>query len=98
VVELGERGLPRAVLEQRPAGAVPRNATGAETGVAVDIARSTDEWTRREIESVGEVWRVDDEWWRQPISRRYVEVIMKGGKHSVLYLDLNTNEWFEQTP
>ena len=32
------------------------------------------------VETVIEIWRVDDEWWRQPISRRYVEVVLKGGK------------------
>ena len=53
--------------------------------------------TRREVESVGEIWRVDDEWWRQPVSRRYVEVMMKGGKHMVLYEDLVTGEWFAQS-
>ena len=53
---------------------------------------------RREIETVGEIWHVDDEWWRQRICRRYIEVVMKGGKHTVLYEDLVTHEWFEQTP
>ena len=81
-VEVSERGLPVAVLELAP---VP--TPGASPGLAA----------RREIESIGEVWRVDDEWWRQPICRRYVEVIMKGGKHTVLYQDLNTAEWFEQS-
>ena len=100
-VELSERGFPRAVLEQRQA----TGGIAAPTLLAVE-ARSnldgtdpeTDEWIRREVESVGEIWKVDDEWWRQPISRRYIEVVMKGGKHSVLYLDMITNEWFEQTP
>jgi len=46
---------------------------------------------------IGEIWRVDDEWWRQPISRRYIEVILSGGRHVVLYQDLNTGEWFEQS-
>jgi hypothetical protein len=59
---------------------------------------SAGEWTRKKVDSVVEVWKVDDEWWRQPISRRYVEVVMHGGKHTVLYLDLTTNEWFEQAP
>ena len=52
---------------------------------------------RREVETFGEIWRVDDEWWRAPISRRYVEVILKGGKHTVLYHDLTTDGWFEQS-
>jgi hypothetical protein len=48
------------------------------------------------VEAVGEVWRVDDEWWRQPVSRRYVEVILEGGAHVVLFEDLITHEWFVQ--
>jgi hypothetical protein len=83
-VELSERSLPVAVLEPPPGTATP--ALGASPG-----------FTRREVETVGEIWRVDDEWWRAPISRRYVEVILKGGKHTVLYHDLVIDEWFEQS-
>lgn len=52
----------------------------------------------KEIEALGEIWRVDDEWWREPISRRYVEVMLKGGGHVVLYEDLTTRRWFVQSP
>jgi len=52
---------------------------------------------RRQVEAIGEVWRVDDEWWRQPILRSYFEVMLEGGKHTVLYEDRHTGEWFEQT-
>ena len=50
------------------------------------------------VESVGEIWRIDDEWWRLPISRRCVEVILEGGKHVVLFEDLTTGEWWVQKP
>ncbi|MDH3455455.1 MAG: hypothetical protein OER90_01320 [Gemmatimonadota bacterium] len=50
------------------------------------------------VNDVLEIWRIDDEWWRIPICRRYVEVILEGGKHVVLFEDLNTGEWFEQKP
>jgi hypothetical protein len=53
---------------------------------------------RRPVEAVGEVWRIDDEWWRQPISRRYIQVILDGGTHVVLFEDLSTGEWFAQKP
>ncbi len=53
---------------------------------------------RWEVEAIGEVWRVDDEWWRQPISRRHVEVVLEGGKHVVLFEDLTTNQWWMQKP
>ena len=52
----------------------------------------------RTVESVGEIWRIDDEWWRAPIQRRYVEAIIEGGKHVVLFEDLMTGEWWVQKP
>jgi hypothetical protein len=52
----------------------------------------------KRVESFGENWRMDDEWWRQPIVRRYVEVVLEGGGRVVLFEDLITGEWFEQMP
>ena len=52
-------------------------------------------WKR--IESVGEIWRIDDEWWRDRISRRYIDVVLQGGKHVALYEDLLTKHWYVQT-
>jgi hypothetical protein len=52
----------------------------------------------KRIESIGETWRIDDEWWRIPIVRRYVEVILEGGGRLVLFEDLMTGEWFAQMP
>src|SRR6266571_4431725 len=39
------------------------------------------------VETVQETWRIDDEWWRMPIVRRYVEVILEGGGRVVLFED-----------
>ena len=50
------------------------------------------------VESVLETWRLDDEWWRVPIARRYVDAVLDGGRHVVLYCDLGTGEWWMQTP
>jgi hypothetical protein len=50
------------------------------------------------IESVNETWRIDDEWWRQTISRQYFEVTLQEGKRLVLFQDLITGEWFAQQP
>ena len=50
------------------------------------------------VESVLDSWQLDDEWWRQRISRRYVAVMLQGGKRVLLFEDLMTGEWFEQTP
>jgi hypothetical protein len=50
------------------------------------------------VEAVLDSWQLDDEWWRQRISRRYVAVMLEGGKRMLLFEDLVTGEWFEQTP
>ncbi|MGH9259293.1 MAG: hypothetical protein ACRD08_05230, partial [Acidimicrobiales bacterium] len=53
---------------------------------------------RLTVEFLGETWRIDDEWWRSPIARRYVEVMLDGGGRVVLYEDVITGEWWMQTP
>lgn len=53
---------------------------------------------RRRVDAVVEEWRIDDEWWRTPIHRRYVEVVLEGGAHVVLFEDLVSGEWFMQRP
>ena len=50
------------------------------------------------VETVLESWRIDDEWWRQSITRCYHEVILDGGKRVVLFEDVATGEWFAQMP
>ena len=65
---------------------------------AEQVAASESDAAERTVESILETWHIDDEWWREPISRRYVEVILEGGKHVVLYEDLNTGDWFMQMP
>lgn len=50
----------------------------------------------RQVEEIGEIWRIDDEWWRDQISRRYVEVMLVGGGHVVVYEDLIGGGWFMQ--
>jgi hypothetical protein len=50
------------------------------------------------VEAILESWRIDDEWWRQTISRNYMEVMLEGGKRMVLFQDLITGQWFAQMP
>lgn len=52
----------------------------------------------RAVEAITDTWRIDDEWWRELISRRYVEVVLSDGGHVALYEDLRTNCWFLQMP
>lgn len=50
------------------------------------------------VEAILESWRIDDEWWRHPISRSYLELMMEGGKRVVLFQDMLTGLWYMQQP
>lgn len=50
----------------------------------------------REIECVQDSWQVDDEWWREPISRRYFQVMLRDGALRTIFHDRITNCWFAQ--
>ena len=50
------------------------------------------------IEGVREIWRIDDEWWRNTIARTYYEVLLGGGTRMVLFVDQATERWFAQMP
>jgi hypothetical protein len=72
-------------------------------GTPAVIRRSNDtgggqEETAAVVEAILDMWRIDDEWWRQLISRRYFAVIFQGGSRVVVFEDLVTGEWFIQTP
>jgi hypothetical protein len=43
-------------------------------------------------------WRINDEWWRNPISRRYLDIVLEGGGHVVVFQNLITGNWFLQKP
>ncbi len=49
-----------------------------------------------QIASVQDSWRVDDEWWREPISRRYLQVVLHDGALRTLFYDRIAQCWFEQ--
>jgi len=83
--------VPRPVSVELNADDVPKrvwrsndNGGGQEATAAV-------------VETILESWRIDDEWWRKLISRRYFAVVLEGGGRVVLFEDLVTREWFMQT-
>lgn len=50
----------------------------------------------QEISQIRESWRIDDEWWRRPVSREYHQVVLENGKVVTLYLDLAAGGWYLQ--
>ena len=67
-------------------------------GQPAAVRRSKDTGGGQSVEAILEDWRIDDEWWRQLISRRYFAVLLEGGTRVVLFENLVTHEWFMQTP
>ncbi len=52
---------------------------------------------RLPVDSVEDVWRIDDEWWREvPVARTYFEVLLEGWRRLTLFLDRETGRWFRQ--
>jgi len=41
-------------------------------------------------------WRIDDEWWRSPIVRRYFLVELRDGQRLTLFHDLVRDAWYRQ--
>jgi hypothetical protein len=66
--------------------------------VALDAGQSPARIGIVTIEVVQEMWRIDDEWWREPITRTYYEVILERGARVVIFLDHVTQEWWMQKP
>ena len=89
-VELDKRGLPETIVADR-------RIDGWTDGKSREQPSAYPPG-RLSVSSIGEVWRVYDEWWRHPIMRRYFEIVLAGGKHTIIYQDEISGEWFEQTP
>lgn len=100
-VELDGRGAPAAIVLNQPGDggrcpSPPPAPDGEKTGNGRGWKTMEGNEKRWRVEAVGEVWRVDDEWWRQPINRQYFEVVLEGGKHTVVFQDLANGHWFIQ--
>ena len=51
---------------------------------------------RRRVAQVMDTWRIDDEWWRQEVSRRYFLLELEGSVCLTVFRDLLGGKWYEQ--
>jgi hypothetical protein len=51
---------------------------------------------RLAVTAIQEIWRIDDEWWRERISRRYYLLLLEHGIVCTIYRDLVSDSWYEQ--
>jgi hypothetical protein len=51
---------------------------------------------RLAVAQVQDVWRIDDEWWREEVSRLYYRLLLEDGRTVTVYHDLAGRRWFKQ--
>jgi len=51
---------------------------------------------RQRVARIRNVWRIDDEWWRQEIARRYFELELSDGSVITVFQDLISGNWSQQ--
>jgi hypothetical protein len=51
----------------------------------------------RAVEGVRERWLIDEGWWTDtPVRRRYTEIVLEGGRLTVVFEDLRSGAWYRQ--
>ena len=48
------------------------------------------------VRDVVNVWRIDEEWWRKPISRLYFSLELENGARITVFRDLVAGAWYRQ--
>ncbi len=51
---------------------------------------------QRRVARISNEWRIDDEWWRQEISRHYFELELGDGQVITVFRDLASGKWYQQ--
>jgi hypothetical protein len=53
---------------------------------------------REAVAAIEETWRIDEGWWRgEEVSRRYWRIALANESVVVIYRDLGSGRWFEQS-
>jgi hypothetical protein len=72
--------------------AVTPDAQGQPRAVLLDGRWNT-------IDGIVDVWLVEEEWWRTPIRRRYIQALLDDGRSLTLFEDLEDTgdaRWYRQ--
>ena len=48
------------------------------------------------VAEVVDEWLVEDEWWRTPVARRYLQLALADGRLLTVFQDCITTDWYAQ--
>jgi hypothetical protein len=48
------------------------------------------------VKDIVNTWRIDEEWWRKPISRLYFSLELENGARLTVFRDLMEGAWYRQ--
>ena len=51
---------------------------------------------RQVVMRIADAWQVEDEWWREPVARRYYRLLLDDDRSLTVYQDLVTGAWYAQ--
>ncbi len=71
----------------------PVTVEADEHGLPVAVVLSG---RRLGVAQVQDVWRIDDEWWREKVSRLYYRLLLEDERALTVYRDLSVHCWFKQ--
>lgn len=63
----------------------------SETPTAVTL-----QGRRIPVAEVVDEWLVEDEWWRTPVARRYLQLVLADGRLLTVFEDRITRDWYAQ--
>ncbi len=64
-----------------------------EAGLPASVVRGG---RRVVVAAITDTWRVDDEWWRDEISRLYYQLSLADGTTITVFEDLIRGDWYAQ--
>jgi hypothetical protein len=48
------------------------------------------------VQGIVNLWRIDDTWWKQPVSRLYYQLELPSGGRMTIFHDLLGGQWYRQ--
>jgi len=88
-----KRTLQSTAQRLRPLGG-PAQIRVESDGQGRPVRIRTRSGQRVRVDHIRECWRIDDEWWRNPVSRLYFQVTLENGRSLTLYHDLVERIWY----